>query len=140
MRKQMLNKIVSILLVLAVCSATVFGCLITVNAADGPSYQITNGAASADLTTATADATFTVPNGMVDGMFTVNKTGNPSDAADCFASVTAVVKGGTPKSGAFSAEDFSVTVSTEGLEGDELALILFESADVTKLYTSVDQF
>ena len=99
MSKQKLNKLISVLLALAICSATVFGCLITVNAADGPSYEITNGAASADLTSATADATFTVPNGMVDGMFTVNKTGNPSDAADCFASVTAVVKGGTPKSG-----------------------------------------
>ncbi|MGN1320609.1 MAG: hypothetical protein ACI4U6_05795, partial [Acutalibacteraceae bacterium] len=146
MSKQKLNKLISVLLALTICSATVFGCLITVNAAETPSCEIANGVVK-DSTTATVDVTFTAPNGIAAGEFAVDKT------AENFTGVTATVIDGTPldsaTDGAFDAADFTITHASESEEAVDLngalEVILFETASVDegngeghlKLYTSV---
>ena len=61
----------SIILSIAICATAVLGCLITVNAAEGPSYVITGAQCKKNDTAATATVEFTVPGGMAAGAFTL---------------------------------------------------------------------
>lgn len=129
------RKLLSCLLVIAICITTVFGCLITASAETAPSYTIADGVVNADLTEATVDVTFNVPSGMSVGYFDVVNYNNS------YAAVTAVVKDGTP-------DDIDVFINTDDADLDEgdLAIIGFQvmgtekddsGEDVAKLYTSV---
>ena len=129
MKNKTLNKLVSVLMVLAICSATVFGCLVTANAASDASYETVIDISS-DHTTLTADATFTLPEAVKAGKFTISKTGNPNNAEDCFSSVTVTAIGGTPASGSFSADDFQISQSADELNADNLAAVVVENPDV----------
>ena len=55
MTKKSLNKLLSVILTLAICSAAVFGCLITANAEDVTCYEWSEGVTSKDLTSAAAE-------------------------------------------------------------------------------------
>ena len=68
MTKKSLNKLLSVILTLAICSATVFGCLITASAANVTCYEWSEGTASEDLTSATIDLTITAPAKLSDGI------------------------------------------------------------------------
>ncbi|MBQ8740454.1 MAG: hypothetical protein IJY79_02765, partial [Clostridia bacterium] len=74
MTKKSLSKLLSVILTLAICATTVFGCLMTVNAAENPSYVITGAQCNKNDTAATATVEFTVPDGMISGVFTIDNT------------------------------------------------------------------
>ncbi len=83
MRKRLSSKLLALVLTLAICATTVFGCLMTVNAADS-CYSFGAAVVSDDLTEATIDVTFTAPanlsNGFVAGAFSIDEV--DADGAD----------------------------------------------------------
>ena len=68
MTKKSLNKLLSVVLTLAICFTTVFGCLITVNAASECCYEWSNDTIAIDKKSATIDLTFTAPIGLTEGI------------------------------------------------------------------------
>lgn len=83
MRKRLSSKLLALVLTLAICATTVFGCLMTVNAADS-CYSFSAAEVNEDLTEATVDVTFTAPanlsNGFVAGAFSIDEV--DADGAD----------------------------------------------------------
>ena len=83
MRKRLSSKLLAVILTVAICATTVFGCLMTVNAADS-CYSFGSVEVSNDLTEATIGVTFTapasLPNGFIAGAFSINEV--DADAAD----------------------------------------------------------
>jgi len=75
-------KLLSIILSIAICATAVLGCLITVNAAEGPSYVITGAQCKKNDTEATATVEFTVPGGMAAGIFTIDNTNDWYESVD----------------------------------------------------------
>ena len=72
MFKKPISKLLSVILTVSICVTTVFGCLLTANAADAPSYVITGAQCEQGDTIASATVTFNVPNGMAAGEFTID--------------------------------------------------------------------
>ena len=83
MRKRLSSKLLAVILTVAICATTVFGCLMTVNAADS-CYSFNSVEVSDDLTEATIGVTFkapaSLPNGFIAGAFSINEV--DADAAD----------------------------------------------------------
>ena len=83
MRKRLSSKLLAVILTVAICATTVFGCLMTVNAADS-CYSFSSVEVSDDLTEATIGVTFkapaSLPNGFIAGAFSINEV--DADAAD----------------------------------------------------------
>ena len=94
MRKRLSSKLLAIVLTLAICATTVFGCLMTVGAADA-CYSFGAAELSDDLSEATIDVTFTapgsLPNGFVAGSFAFVENGK--DASD-YLTIKGVEAGG----------------------------------------------
>ena len=77
MLKKPFSKLLSVLLTIAICATTVFGCFVTVTAEQNkPSYVITGAQCETGDTVASAFVTFNVPNGAVAGLFTIDNPGN----------------------------------------------------------------
>ena len=70
MRKRLSDKVLAVILTLAICATTVFGCLMTVSAAV-PCYSFASSAqfVGDDLTQATLDVTFTAPSDLASGFY-----------------------------------------------------------------------
>ena len=83
MRKRLSSKLLSVILTIAICATTVFGCLMTASAADS-CYSFGTAEVNADLTETTIDVTFTapanLPNGFLAGAFSINEV--DADGAD----------------------------------------------------------
>ena len=129
MTKKSLNKLLSVILTLAICSAAVFGCLITANAADVTCYEWSEGVTSKDLTSATIDLTLTAPSSVLPDGMAAAQLGFTADEGLVLNSVA--VKGGVPTSGAFDAADF------EALEKGADGKYLIDVKTADKYYTSV---
>lgn len=119
-------KLLSIILSIAICATAVLGCLITVNAQNGPSYVVSETQLVKGATNGSVDATFTIASGMAAGFFTVD---NPNN---WYTAVTASVKNATPVEGVYSADDFVIEISKESSD----ARVSFETAG-EKLYSTV---
>ena len=77
MLKKPFSKLLSVLLTIAICATTVFGCFVTVTAEQNkPSYVITGAQCETGDTVASAFVTFNVPNGACVGSFTIENQGN----------------------------------------------------------------
>lgn len=76
MNKRPINKLVSVILTVAVCITTVFGCFVSVSAAETPSYIITGAQCNQNDTVASALVEFSVPQGIAAGIFTIDNTDN----------------------------------------------------------------
>ena len=109
MTKKRFSKLLSVILALAICATTVFGCLITANAAT-PCYAWSDGKVADDGQTATINLTITAPDGVFDAGFLVGKFELAQDAALTPESVTVV--DGTSASGSFDVGN--VTANLEG--------------------------
>ena len=129
MTKKSLNKLLSVILTLAICSAAVFGCLITANATDVTCYEWSEGVVSKDLTSATIDLTLTAPSSVLPDGMAAAQLGFTADEGLVLNSVA--VKGGVPTSGAFDAADF------EALEKGADGKYLIDVKTADKYYTSV---
>ncbi len=116
MTKKLFSKLLSVILIIAICASTVFGCLITANAAQ-TCYTWSNANVAEDLT-ATINLTITAPaeltDGIATGMFSL------SQHADLTLEKIEIT-GGAPVDNAlsFQAEDFVL-----GAEGNKY---VFES-------------
>lgn len=147
MNNTRLSKLLSVILAVAICATTVFGCLMTVNAATPLSYEIVADEVT-NLTQASASITFNVPEGMSAGRFNLANTAN-----DDFDSVTAVITGGKKIGGATAtaddvANDFVTyeengnqpfLINTDEVEDGDLAYVMFTLDEFTaeNLYTSI---
>ena len=98
MTKKRFSKLLSVILALAICATTVFGCLITANAAT-PCYAWSDGKVADDGQTATINLTITAPDGVFDAGFLSGRFKLAQDAALTPESVTVV--DGTSASGSF---------------------------------------
>ncbi len=108
MTKKSLNKLLSIILTIAICATTVFGCLITANATNVECYTWSDGIVAEDLTSATINLNLLAPtdylaDGIYEAMFSVGSENN------ALVLEKVEVTDGTRVDGtAFSAEDYSV--------------------------------
>ena len=84
MRKRLSSKVLAVILTLAICATTVFGCLMSVTAATSCySFGVAKFPSATDLSQATVDVTFqhaALPDGIVAGMFEWTELGK--DNAD----------------------------------------------------------
>lgn len=72
MTNKPLCKLLSTTLAIAICVTTVFGCLLTANALDIPSYVITGANCTKGQTTASAMVEFTANEGIAGGNFIID--------------------------------------------------------------------
>ncbi len=115
-------KLLSIILSIAICATAVLGCLITVNAAEGPSYVITGAQCKKNDTVATATVDFAVPGGMAAGAFTIDNIDN------WYESVSVEL--------ASNRADANDNISIDVLDGNVLFNIT-DGSGTSKLYTSI---
>ena len=71
-----ISKLVSIFLTLAISITAIFGCFVSVSAAETPSYVITGAQCIQNDTSASALVEFKVPQGITAGSFTIDNTDN----------------------------------------------------------------
>lgn len=127
------RKLLSCLLVLAICITTVFGCLMTVSAATA-SYEFGSGSIDESLTEATIDVTFTPPTdvaALADGTYMAEFMLNEVDT-DGLVLQSVAVEAIAP--GSISLDTIGLSYNSEGLADGEIAYIVFDSATA---FTSV---
>ena len=114
MTKKSLNKLLSVVLTLAICFTTVFGCLITANAESDGCHEWSKGKVDDDKTSATINLTFTAPTKDGIGVITFDFAEVKPKAANhlVFDEKGTKVLTGTPidDGAAYDDGDISVTV------------------------------
>ena len=74
MTKKPFNKLLSIILIMAICVTTVFGCFVTANAADAPYYTVTGAECQQGDKTAKATVELHLPTGLYAARFKIDNT------------------------------------------------------------------
>ena len=111
MTKKRFSKLLSVILALAICATTVFGCLITANAAT-PCYAWSDGKVADDGQTATINLTITAPDLLADYGFQSGSFTLTQDTALTIDGVEAA--SGTQKNGSTDVSDIEVTPGENG--------------------------
>ena len=111
MTKKRFSKLLSVILALAICATTVFGCLITANAAT-PCYAWSDGKVADDGQTATINLTITAPDLLADYGFQSGSFTLTQDTALTIDGVEAA--SGTQKNGSTDVSDIEVTPDENG--------------------------
>ena len=111
MTKKRFSKLLSVILALAICATTVFGCLITANAAT-PCYAWSDGKVADDGQTATINLTITAPDLLADYGFQSGSFTLTQDTALNIDGVEAA--SGTQKNGSTDVSDIEVTPDENG--------------------------
>lgn len=111
MTKKRFSKLLSVILALAICATTVFGCLITANAAT-PCYAWSDGKVADDGQTATINLTITAPDLLADYGFQSGSFTLTQDTALTIDGVEAA--SGTQKNGSTDVSDIEVRPDENG--------------------------